>query len=166
MTVLDDPREFDDTWNGRRLTLSERFWRKVNKSHPSGCWVWIGATDRKGYGVLSVDNRMVFAHRLAFELLNGPIPDGHNVLHRCDNPPCVLHLFTGTQADNMADMAAKGRAASGGRNAAARLTAGQVASIRERNAAGVSQVALGREYGVSNSTIGLVVRGRTWAAAS
>lgn len=88
-----------------------------------GCWVWRGPTGYRGYGRIKVSRRAgalkkrwVQAHRLAYEVWVGEIPEGRYVLHRCDNPPCVCpdHLFLGTQADNMTDMARKGRARNGG----------------------------------------------------
>lgn len=76
-----------------------------------GCRVFTGWRDKDGYGWLRVNGKKVGAHRVAWELENGPIPTGLSVLHRCDNPPCcdVGHLFIGTQADNVADREAKGR---------------------------------------------------------
>jgi hypothetical protein len=86
---------------------------------PNGCLEWTKCT-LKGYGQMHVDGVTTLTHRLAWTLANGPIPDGLCVLHHCDNPPCCEtapseeypegHLFLGTKADNMLDMAAKGRA--------------------------------------------------------
>ena len=92
-----------------------RFWRKVAK-HSSGCWLWYGARNGNGYGVCGAGGLKWLAHRVAWELSCGPIPEGGDyhgtcVLHRCDVPLCVNpdHLFLGTQADNMRDKAEKGR---------------------------------------------------------
>jgi hypothetical protein len=76
-----------------------------------GCIEWTGKVDRKGYGRISIEGRQFFAHRVTWELANGPIPDGMCVCHHCDNPPCcnVAHLFLGTIRDNNLDMSAKGR---------------------------------------------------------
>ena len=94
-----------------RKSIEDRFWEKVDKS--GDCWIWIGAKNGWGYGILSRGTGMgrVRAHRLSYELANGAIPDGLFVLHKCDNPPCVRpdHLFVGDHAANMQDMHRKDR---------------------------------------------------------
>jgi hypothetical protein len=86
----------------------ERFWARVEKLS-TGCWEWSGFRNlaRGGYGY--VEGRR--AHRVAWELANGPIPEGLHVCHRCDNPPCCnpSHLWLGTDLDNARDKIAKRR---------------------------------------------------------
>lgn len=99
-----------------RPTIADRFWAKVNRG--DDCWEWAGGRNQgTGYGFFSVRSRTIGAHRAAWEVANGPIPAGIDVLHRCDNPPCVRpdHLFLGTHRDNMRDMRAKGRWSNGDR---------------------------------------------------
>ena len=90
-----------------------RFWLKVAKS--DGCWEWTAGRSTGGYGQFKLyingRHRTINAHRAGWLLFKGPIPDGMEVCHRCDNPPCVRldHLFLGTISDNARDMVAKGR---------------------------------------------------------
>jgi len=97
------------------LPLEERFWNKVNKTSPAGCWIWTASRGSAGYGQFLLKERPIGAHRVAWELTKGLIPLGLYVCHKCDNKLCVnpQHLFLGTQADNIADMVSKGRQAKG-----------------------------------------------------
>jgi len=94
-------------------TLIDRFWSKVDKEDGEGCWVWSASrTGSGGYGQVRNEwGELEFSHRVAWRPANGPIPDGLNVCHKCDYPPCVRpgHLFLGTQLENIHDSMRKGR---------------------------------------------------------
>ena len=101
------------TFNRSETAIAQRFWAKVDAS--GDCWEWTGQRHRTGHGVFTVPGgtpRQQQAHRVSWEMHNGPIPEGMNVCHKCDNPPCIRpeHLFLGSQLDNLRDMIAKGRA--------------------------------------------------------
>lgn len=143
-------------------TLAERFWAKVNKT--PDCWLWGGATDRDGYGKIGERGESIGAHRVSYELANGPIPAGMCVLHSCDNPPCVNpgHLSIGTQADNMTDRDAKGRGPKGELNPNSVLDWPRVRDIRSRHAAGETCAAIARSMGVGKSNISMIVLNLRW----
>lgn len=144
---------------GKHGTPEERFWAQVAFA-PDGCWVWSGKDiDKKGYGRFAVGgSRRMRVARWAYQHFIGPVPEGHHVLHHCDNPPCCnpAHLFTGTQSDNMLDAYAKGRKQSPRQ----RLDRDAVTQIRLRR--GEKHRDLAREFGVGRSTITDIMRGVTW----
>lgn len=146
-----------------RRPLAERFWEKVDKS--GDCWLWTGTIQHSGYGVLKIDGKTIRAHRCAWELENGPIPDGMVVMHICDNRRCVrvAHLELGTQLANIADRGTKGRQSRGAKSAKAKLTEADVIEIRRRYTKEYgATMALATEYGVHRSTIEAIVLRKTW----
>lgn len=88
----------------------DAFMRRLRRTG-TGCLAWTGATDPSGYGRVEWNGAIQLAHRVAYQILVGPIPDGQFICHRCDNPPCCepQHLFAGTGLDNHNDMWSKGR---------------------------------------------------------
>jgi hypothetical protein len=100
---------------GQCLLLADRFWPKVKGRGTDGCWFWTGKQVGRGYGQIRYQRDGIWshatAHRVSWELHNGPIPAGLMVCHKCDMPPCVNpnHLFLGTAKDNIDDRTAKGR---------------------------------------------------------
>ena len=145
-------------------TFAGRWRHRVRKT--DGCWFWTGAVDNSGYarvafGLGSKKRRGV--HVVAWEMENQRrVPDGMVVRHTCDQPLCVRpdHLVVGTQAQNIADRDARGKAPRGERNPAAKLTAHQVGEIRRRPHKRRASVA--REFGVSESTIKQIWAGIIW----
>jgi hypothetical protein len=147
----------------------------------TGCWLWERATSDKGYGSMRWDGRTRSAHRMSHIAFIGSIPDGLHVCHRCDQPSCVnpVHLWLGTNDDNMADRDTKGRVAKGDQSGArrhpermvyvrgekigcAKLTAADVVEIRRALAKGHSYNAIGRTYGVGPSAIRSIALGLHW----
>lgn len=135
----------------------------------SACIEWTGNRHTRGYGIAAVGKQRVLAHRLAMEMTYGPVTDGYVVCHRCDNPPCVNveHLFLGTQADNLADMRAKGRGSKpplhlGARHPLSKMTEADVRVARARHANGESMNSLARAFGIAGSTMRAIIHRETW----
>jgi hypothetical protein len=162
------------------IDMRLRFWAKVNKTG-GGCWLWMGMPDDKGYGHLRVEGKKTLAHRISWKLHNGCIPAELFVLHSCDNPSCVnpAHLFTGTQVDNMKDMAQKGRGrgAMGDRNGMrlypenvlrgeanprSKLSEETVRQIFRSVRSGATYRHVAQGAGVSCGTVSDIINGRAW----
>jgi len=95
----------------KKQPLASRLAAKVRHGGNEECWLFTGSLDEHGYGQIWNGYRLVKAHRAAYEIANGPIPERMQACHRCDNPRCCnpSHLFLGTQKDNMQDAVAKKR---------------------------------------------------------
>lgn len=142
-----------------------RFFAKVALPDNNKCEIWTGQRNRQGYGRIKIKRRRYTASRVAWIIAHGPIPDGMFVLHKCDNPPCVNavdHMFLGTHLDNARDRDAKGRTAirQGEKNAASKLSSGQILAIRFDPR--LPRV-IAAEYGMSVEPVRRIKRRKAWA---
>jgi len=131
-----------------------------------GCKEVTGARDRAGYSRQRSGGKIVYSHRLVWEWLNGPIPNGMYICHHCDNPSCVnpSHLFIGTPTDNQQDCVRKGRKVvrRGAAHPNSKLTTFKVEAIRRYAEQGVKQKYLALEFGVTQQVISKIVCGKIW----
>lgn len=149
-----------DYMAARTIPLAERL-AKFSRRTASGCLEWTGALVT-GYGYIQMGSRtlgtrrVMKVHRLAWELAHGPIPPGLLVCHRCDNKRCfeTAHLFLGSNADNMGDMANKGR---GFR----KLGPDAVREVRRLAGFGVTHREIGARLGVTHGAVFALLSGRT-----
>jgi len=150
--------------NGEKLkpirnntTLMDRLWFRVDKS--SDCWLWTGATNNNGYGVIWNKNKLAYVHRVVWEDLYGPIPIGKEVCHKCDNPACVQpnHLFCGAHEENMIDMAKKLRCGS------SKIDTETIKQIAEMYRDGIGRKKIADTTGVNINTLKCILNGRNWS---
>lgn len=157
-----------------------QFWSFVEKGNDQyDCWMWKGRTFKGGYGTYNRLGSETTAHRIAWLLVNGPIPKGLEAMHICDNPGCCnpSHIRLGTHSENMQDCVDKGRIAKGDRNGArihpdskprgsqnhkSKLTEKDIPTIRLLLANHVPQRKIAKRYGVDSKTIHAISSGRTW----
>lgn len=143
---------------------SIRLMKNVNVT--SSCWLWTGAIDSSGYGLISFKRRCVRVHRLLFRIFNGSIKHSICILHRCDTPRCVnpKHLFPGDRRDNSADCRSKSRTARGNKIGVSKLNESQASEIitaklrKWDRRVGV----FAKRFNVSTNTIRCVAKGIQW----
>ena len=151
----------------KRASLERRMAAKVARGAPDECWDWTAtATCFGGYGAINAGRGpKLRAHRVAWVLAGGTLPHGAVICHRCDNPKCCnpAHMFLGTQAENAADMRAKGRGVSppihwGERHHNATIPDAAIPRILADER---SHAAVAKDYGVSMNTIWRIRRGQS-----
>ena len=143
----------------------DRFWKRVDVINDAdSCWEWKGKVGPTGYGRLKANGRELRAHRYAYELEYGSIPNGLFILHKCDNRRCCRpsHLSIGSTQDNMDDMKRKGRQAKWEGHGMAKLTWEQVMEIRRKLSNGSKGIDLRVEYGISMTAISNIKLNKTW----
>jgi HNH endonuclease len=145
----------------------DRFWKHVDKRGPDECWPWTGNLSHNGYGQLRGETRnsTVRASHISYELHYGtPVPKGLSCLHHCDNPKCVnpIHLFTGTQADNIADKMKKDRGAYGVKHGRAKLSPIKIKAAKLYRENGWSWRKIADRFNVSAGAVRHALIGMTW----
>lgn len=152
--------------------LEDRFWEKVDRSGgDNSCWLWTSALDTKGYGVIQIHGKTIKATRVAYQLTTGPIPPGLLMCHTCDNPPCVnpRHLYAGSYSENGIDASQRGRLVimRGEDHIRAKLTNSEAEEVRRLyRKGGFSQREIGERYGLAQTTVSRIVRGKRYASAA
>jgi len=151
----------------------ERFIKKLSLDYDTGCWNWTGYLNG-GYGAFCIGgpirtNRVRKAHRVAWEIYNGEIPDGMCVCHHCDNPKCCNpnHLWLGTHKQNMEDMKSKGRlkynpAKSGELHHNNKFAEMDITSMREMYAKGYTQDEIATIFNTSQPVVSAIVNHKRW----
>lgn len=149
-----------------RVPLEERFRRYVERT--ATCWNWTANRPGGRYGHLKFLGKTLKAHRVAYELFVGPIPEGMWVLHHCDNPACVRpdHLYAGTPSRNTRDKIERKRGGLGEMHGKTKLTVADVVHIRKVMGAPGSKMgrrkALVSKYGLSPTSISRISSGEQW----
>ena len=144
-----------------RKPIQDRFINFFIPEPMTGCWLWIGSCNPAGYGWFGIERKTFLAHRASWLIFRSPIPPGMQVLHKCDNPPCVNpdHLFLGKDAENNQDKVNKGRQKIGTKDPNAKLTESDIIDIRIDNR---PQSMIAKDYGVHQAIISRIKSGKTW----
>ena len=152
------------------MTISEdfkvKFETNIDSTEPDGCFPWTAGTSAAGYGVIRLNGKIEYAHRIAYEKSNGKIPPGMVVRHSisCTTRACVNpdHLTVGTQADNMRDRDLAGTTAKGESSGMSKLKNNDVKQIRLRAKHGETQSSIAKYFNVSQTTVGNIINRNTW----
>lgn len=155
----------------RLIATTEQHNAALNDALSAGdaCVIWPFGKDTFGYGCVTHNGKKDRTNRTQWERANGQtVPKGMVVRHTCDNPSCINpnHLIIGTQAENIADQAARGRKAVGAMKGGAKLTDEIVRSVRQRKNNGETLRDMALEFGVSEGTLSQAYRRDTWRHVS
>ena len=144
----------------------KRFWDKIRKTET--CWIWEAGKNKDGYGYFSLAGKNLRAHRVLWEMINGPIQIGAVLCHECDNRACVNpeHLWVGSDQSNASDMVRKGRSfrPTGLLNNNAKITPAKVRKMRALRGSGVLLREIAKTFNVSVSLVSLIVRRLSWTS--
>jgi len=144
----------------------KRLWPHIKQSGVNQCWEWKRAKTKAGYGLLTINYKNYYAHRLAWELSNNrKVPSGMFVCHTCDNPACCnpSHLFIGTQEDNLQDAKEKRRMPHGEGHHSANLTGEDIRAIRNfAYGSELTRQQIADRFGIARTTVNDIIHGRTW----
>lgn len=170
-------KEIYMSWNNsikqRNKSDEKKFWEKVDMGADYECWEWKASRSKKGYGNFYISlghskDKHILAHRKAYLLSHNltSLPEGICVLHHCDNPPCCnpMHLFLGTNYDNIQDKISKGRGADnrGENHSHNKLKNEDIYRIRELRKQGLTLEKIACKFNVDLSTIGYILQGKLW----
>lgn len=148
-------------------SVDERFAQALPHRPDNACWEWQGRMGGSGYGTIYINGREVPAHRFTYERMVGPIPEGMILRHTCDNPPCCnpAHLIPGTNQDNIRDKVERGRAQriQGTQQKQAKLTERDIPIIRELIAERFTDRQIAAHFGVSETAINFIRKGKHWS---
>lgn len=169
--VGNDIRAMSLTRNGiRRGGLAAQFDAFVWPEPNSGCWLWGGSCDHRGYAQIRVTGKVLrYASHVSLEMAGRPVPAGHYACHHCDNPACVNpdHLFVGTPKDNAQDMIRKGRHSpppvrAGASNPRAVISETEAVEIKAQLAAGMAARGIARARNLPRGIVHAIKQGKTW----
>jgi hypothetical protein len=143
------------------MTFAHSFWSKVDPAPSECCWEWTGCIESNHYGRVWFNNRNALAHRVAYQLAKGEIPDGLMVRHTCDNPACCNpnHLILGTHTENMADRRERNRQAKGEKHYASKLTATQAMEVYNSS---LKQYEIAKLYNIDRTIVSKIKLKKIW----
>ena len=158
------PLRFINGHNKSRYNSPQNVWDKIDVRTPNECWLFFGKSLIKGYGIFWINHDGILAHRHVYDICYGVKNPKSKICHACDTPLCCnpLHLFEGTQLDNVQDMVSKNRMPRGSARKRAKLHEAQIPEIRTMLHSKCTYAEISERFGVGISTIRCIQSGRTW----